>query len=284
MATTPFKSITRLAGTRVLVIGGTSGIGFSVAAAALEHGASVIVASSKATNVESAVSRLKETYPPEYAAKVAGLVCDLGNQTTLDENVVRLLTEATSPSLFFPSGENKGGEKVLLDHIAYTAGDTLAPSTFSLENTTISTVTSSLTVRYFAPIILAKHLSSYMNLTSSSSLTLTSGTNATKPSKGWSVAASIGSAIEGLARGLAVDLAPLRVNTVSPGAVHTELFDRLLGGRKEVLEGALKRMANDTLVEKVARPDEVAEAYVYIMKDGFVDGVILRSDGGRLLK
>ena len=283
MATTPFKSITRLASTRVLVIGGTSGIGFSVEAAALEHGASVIVASSKATNVKSAVSRLQGTYPPEYAAKVAGLVCDLGNQATLDENVVRLLTEATSPSLFSAPGESKGAEKVLLDHIAFTAGDTSAPASSGLEDTTVSTVTSMLTVRYFAPIILAKHLRSYMNLSSASSLTLTSGTNAAKPSIGWSVAASVGSATEGLTRGLAVDLAPLRVNTVSPGAVHTELFDRLMG-QKDVLEGALERMANGTLVGKVARPEEVAEAYVYCMKDGFVDGLILGSDGGRLLK
>lgn len=283
MATTPFKSISKLTGTRVLVIGGTSGIGYSVAATALEHGASVIVASSKAANVESAVSRLKDTYPPAYGAKVAGLVCDLGNQDTLDENVVRLLTEATSPSLFSPTDQNEG-ESVLLDHIAFTAGDIVVPSTFSLQSITIPTLTSILTVRYYATIILAKHLSNYMNWNSSSSLTLTSGTNAAKPSKGWSVASSVGSATEGFARGIAVDLAPLRVNTVAPGAVHTELFDRMLGGQKEVLEGALKGMANDTLVGKVARPEEVAEAYVYCMKDGFVDGLLLGSDGGRLLK
>ena len=83
-------------------------------------------------------------------------------------------------------------------------------------------------------------------------------------------------------RGLAVDLAPhTRVNMVNPGAVHTELFDSI---PKESLESVLQEFKNDTVLGKVGKPEELAEAYVYAMKDHFVTGAMITSDGGRLLK
>lgn len=72
-------SINKLTGTRVLVIGGTSGLGFAVARAALEHGASVLVASSRPEKVQSAVSRLRTLYPDEqFTTRIAGTTVDLG--------------------------------------------------------------------------------------------------------------------------------------------------------------------------------------------------------------
>ena len=93
--------------------------------------------------------------------------------------------------------------------------------------------------------------------------------------------AAWGSGIQGITRGLAVDLAPIRVNMVCLGAVHTELFDDI---PKERLDGVLQGFREGTLIGEVGTPENVAEAYLYPMKDQFVTGEILRSDGGRLLK
>ena len=77
-------------------------------------------------------------------------------------------------------------------------------------------------------------------------------------------------------RGMAVDLAPIRVNIVSPGAVVTELFDG-------APEGTLERFRKATLTEQLGTPEDVAEAYLHAMKDGFMTGNVLVSDGGRIL-
>ncbi len=92
--------------------------------------------------------------------------------------------------------------------------------------------------------------------------------------------ASYGSAIEGLTRGLAIDLKPIRVNVVSPGPVLTELFDGIAPNRREA---ALEGMRKGTVLGKLGRPEDIAEAYLYAMRDGFCTEQVLGSDGGRLL-
>ncbi len=154
------------------------------------------------------------------------------------------------------------------------------------------TILQSGTVRFLAPLLLSKIAPPFFAQPSpnpnssgshsgfSPSLTLTSGTNAQKPMPNWTLLAAYGSAIEGLTRGLAIDLKPIRVNVVSPGAVLTELFDSIPAERREA---ALDGMRKGTVLGKLGRPEEVAEAYLYAMRDGFCTGKVLGSDGGRLL-
>ena len=92
--------------------------------------------------------------------------------------------------------------------------------------------------------------------------------------------AAWGQGIEGIARGLAVDLAPIRVNLVKLGAVHTELFGDIPAER---LENVLEKMRKNTLTGTVGRPEEVAEMYLGLMKCAFVTGSVVGVDGGRLL-
>lgn len=77
--------------------------------------------------------------------------------------------------------------------------------------------------------------------------------------KGWTIVAAYGTALEGMTRGLAIDLAPIRVNLVSPGAVHTELFG-------EVGEEVLGKFREMSLTGEMGRPEDVAEGYLYAMK------------------
>lgn len=128
--------------------------------------------------------------------------------------------------------------------------------------------------------MLAKHLPAYIRLGSNSSLTLTTGIVTLRPLPNWSVLAGSRSAVIGLAQNLALDLKPLRVNAVMVGAVDTEIWSGLEAEQREKL---FKSIVGRTMTGKVAKPEDVAEAYLYCMKDGNVTGSVVRSDGGMVL-
>lgn len=249
---------------RVLILGGTSGIGFCVAEAALEHGAHVCISGSKQLKLDQAVSRLQSGYP-EKASKVSGHVCDLSQPQDLESNLDSLLKVAAADAK--------------LDHIVFTAGDPL--EIIPVAEATVETIQKTGNVRFLGPLLLAKFAPKYLSPGPQSSITLTGGTMSHRPIKGWTVIAAWGSGVEGITRGLAVDLAPVRVNMVSPGAVHTDLFDDI---PKDRLEGVLQGFKDGTLIGKVGTPEDLAESYLYFMKDHFTTGSMLQSDGGRLLK
>jgi NAD(P)-dependent dehydrogenase (short-subunit alcohol dehydrogenase family) len=98
----------KLAGARILIVGGSAGLGYGVAEAALEHGASIVISSSQQSRVDEAIASLKNSYPSAID-NVIGYACDLGTEETLERNVKDLL-------------EKTG----VVDHIVYTAGDRLA--------------------------------------------------------------------------------------------------------------------------------------------------------------
>ncbi|KAI9847299.1 MAG: hypothetical protein M1837_002886 [Sclerophora amabilis] len=260
------KYVTKLSKKRVLIFGGTSGIGFCVAEAALEHGASVILSGSNPDKLSKAIDRLKTAYPSFAAENVSGYTCDLSQSEGLETNLETLFKSATS-----------GGSRPL-DHITFTAGDALKVTHVS--EASVDFIQKVGVVRFVAPLVLAKVAPKYLVPGPSSSITLTGGTNSSKPSPGWAIMAGWGAGIEGIARGLAVDLKPIRVNLVSPGAVHTELFDSIPA---EMLEGFLKQAREATLTGEVGKPEHLAEAYIYAMKDHFISGTVISSDGGRLL-
>ena len=239
-------------------------MGFCVAEAALEHGAHVCISGSRQPKLDQAVSRLQSAYP-DKASKVSSHVCDLSQPQHLESNLDSLLKAATVDAK--------------LDHIVFTAGDPL--KIISIAEATVQTIQQSGNVRFLGPLLLAKLAPKYLSPGPRSSITLTGGTMSHKPAKGWTLIAAWGSGIEGIMRGLAVDLAPVRVNMVSPGAVHTELFDDIA---KERLDSVLQGFKDGTLIGKVGTPENLAEAYLYSMKDHFATGAIIQSDGGRVLK
>jgi NAD(P)-dependent dehydrogenase (short-subunit alcohol dehydrogenase family) len=111
-------------------------------------------------------------------------------------------------------------------------------------------------------------------------IVVTSGIAEQRPRPGWSVAASICAAMEGLTRALAVELAPIRVNIVSPGVVKTPLW----AGMAEADREALYRQTAERLpVGHVGEPAEIAEAYLYLMGQSYATGQVLVVDGGAFL-
>jgi NAD(P)-dependent dehydrogenase (short-subunit alcohol dehydrogenase family) len=259
------RYMNKLKGSRILVFGATSGIGYAVSEAALEHGATVIITGSKETKLTDTTSRLLSSYDvsgDKPSSRVLSRVCDLSDEEVMEENLTTLLEAATN------------GKANKLDHIVFTAGDALPLK--PIAEISPAYIHAAGTVRFIAPLMLAKLVPIYMVPSADSSFTITSGIIGTKPSPGWVITAGYSGAQEGLARGMAVDLAPVRVNCVSPGSVKTEL---LAGMPDEALE----YMRQATLTNRLGRPEDLAEAYLYAMKDGFVTGSVLHSNGGRLL-
>lgn len=252
----------KLKGTRILIIGGTSGIGYAVAEASIESlAAAVTVSSSSQARVLETVSRLKATYP-STATEISGFTCDLSDSSTLDANLHQLLV----------------GECKQLDHIVYTAGERL--SFKAITEMDVPFIAKAGVVRFYGPLMVAKHAAKVLPATPTSSFTLTSGAVGEKPIPGgWTVQASYGAALHGMTRGLALELAPIRVNLVSPGPVDTELWDHM---ETEQRARALERMGQTTLTGRVGRPEDVAEAYLYLMKDSNVTGTVVSTSGGTL--
>jgi len=124
--------------------------------------------------------------------------------------------------------------------------------------------------------MLAKLIPTYMHSSSDSSLTIISGVIGTKPAPGWFLVAAYSMAQKGLTRGLAFDIAPVRVNCVSPESVKTEL----LGG---IPDEVFEHMRQGTITKRLGRVEDIVEVYLYMMKDGFVTGTVVHSNGGHLL-
>jgi NAD(P)-dependent dehydrogenase (short-subunit alcohol dehydrogenase family) len=132
--------------------------------------------------------------------------------------------------------------------------------------------------RFWGALYAAKYGAPKMN--GSGSITFMSGTAAQRPIGGMSVASASCGAVEAFARALAVDLAPIRVNTIQPGFVDTPLLDEFLGAqRAEILAAAAARLP----VRRIGQPEDIADAVLFLMKNGYVTGITLTIDGGGLL-
>ena len=91
----------------------------------------------------------------------------------------------------------------------------------------------------------------------------------------------MGASTEALLRGLAVDLKPISTNIVIPGAIQSELLQGTLDRMGEEATAIFRR--ENSLIDTFGQPEEIAEAYGYLMKDRFANGSQVTSDGGRWL-
>ncbi|KAF2442120.1 NAD(P)-binding protein [Karstenula rhodostoma CBS 690.94] len=256
----------RLHNARVLVFGGTSGIGYGVASMALSNGSIVTISGSAQPKVDAKVQELQSLYP---SASVHGIPLDLSDTAHLEANLKALFEKVTN-----------GGEQKL-DHIVHCAGDAL--SLPKLHEVTPENALPGFHVRWLAAVLIGKLLvtGAYMHAAPSSSFTITGGTNTAKPMAGWSIGASWGGASEGLMRGLAVDLKPIRVNLVAPGSIDTPLFQKFVDNVGREKEQEIKK--GYSLLQTWGDVKDTAEAYGWFMRDWYVTGTIASSDGGRLL-
>ncbi|KAI1504768.1 hypothetical protein F5X99DRAFT_370919 [Biscogniauxia marginata] len=244
----------------ILVIGGSSGIGAAVAKLAAADGVNVSIASSNPTRIQNTITEIQSAVPH---AKIAGYICDV-NQDDVESNLEQLFADVTV------------ARGALLDHIVYTA---TALDIRPLTEVSVEYLRSTVQFPYVVPFLIAKLALRYVKKTYTSSITFTSGVLAEKPAKGAPVVSAWGSSLYGTTRGLALDLAPVRVNLVSPGATDTGLL-----GAGEQRTARVETMAKNSLLGKIGSPEEVAEAYIYLMKDSNTTGTCVSTNGGVLVK
>jgi NAD(P)-dependent dehydrogenase (short-subunit alcohol dehydrogenase family) len=166
-------------------------------------------------------------------------------------------------------------EERKFDHIVYAAGDPVKLSPFAEQ--TVQSMLDSGMVRFTGALIVAKNALSHMHVNVRSSITFTGGINSNIPLKGWIMHGAYFAAMESAMKGLALEYRPLRVNLVSPGPVITEAWNNVpLEIRKPLEDEMLSRCATGAM----GSVGEVAEAYIYLMRNSNATGSVVTTDGG----
>jgi len=233
---------------RVVVLGGTSGIGLAVAEAAAGEGARVSIASSRRSSVDAALARLPDG---------------------TDGHALDLRDEAEVSRLFAAIGP--------FDHLVFTAGESLQLG--SIADMALPSARQFFELRYWGAVTAAKYAAPLIQ--PGGSIVFTSGiAGARPPQGGWALGASICGAMEGLTRALAIELAPIRVNIVVPGFVKTPLWNDIPEENREAMYATVREKLP---VRRIGEPDDLAAAYVFLMKQRFATGQSFVIDGGGLL-
>ncbi|GIF25972.1 NAD(P)-dependent dehydrogenase (short-subunit alcohol dehydrogenase family) [Actinoplanes tereljensis] len=233
---------------RVLIIGGGSGMGLALARQLLDAGSEVTIAGRSADRLAAAARELGD--PKQLTTSTVDIA---------DEDGVRDLTAAER------------------DHVVVTAADA-AGSYHPIRDFPLADAQNVLATKVLGPWLVAKHAAPHLR--AGGSITFTSGVAAYRPGPGSSVLATANGALESLARTLAIELAPIRVNVVSPGWVDTEIWDTLAGPAKNE---RLAAMAAKLPAGRVGHPDDIAAAFRAAMTNGFMTGTVLHVDGGHRL-
>jgi NAD(P)-dependent dehydrogenase (short-subunit alcohol dehydrogenase family) len=236
-----------LAGQRVVIIGGSSGMGLATATAASAAGMGVTIASSDRRRLDAALAGLPDGCD--------GVVADIRDETDI-------------AGLFERVGE--------LDHLVLTAADAVMQR--PLVELSHEEARRLLDVRFWGAVTAVKHAAPRIH--TGGSIVLTSGTIGIRPTPRAALAAAAVGAIEGLTRGLAVELAPVRVNAVRPGVIRTPMWNQLPAPQREAMFTAL---ADRALTKAIGEPDQIAATHLYLMDNRFVTGTILTVDGGFVL-
>jgi len=232
---------------RVVIVGGSSGIGLAVAEESASRGAEVVIVSSNGERVQEAIQSI--------GGEARGLAVDVSDEKAVES--------------FFT---NLGG----FDHLVFTAGDSLLLN--ELAKTDLKEARRAFELRYWSALATVKYGSPQIR--KGGSIVLTTGVAGRRPHKGWVIAASVCGTIEALTRALAIELAPLRVNAVCPGVVRTNLWQNMSSEEREQLfESVGKRLP----VGRVGEARDIAQAYLFLMQEGFGTGQTVVVDGGTVL-
>ncbi len=235
-----------LQGKVVVVVGASSGMGLATAQAAAAEGARVVVVARNRDRLDDAVATIDGS-PRSFALDAADTI-------------------AVS-AMFEELGE--------VDHVAcFTGEQPNAP----VADTTHELYQRALDARVWA----ARNLcaAAAPRMPGDGSFTFCSGVSAWRPRANRAAGAAATAALESYARGMAVELAPIRVNTVCPGSFDTPVLDRAFGERKQE---AMQPYLSTLPLQRLGRPEELAHAVLFLMTNGYVTGTVLHIDGGSLL-
>jgi NAD(P)-dependent dehydrogenase (short-subunit alcohol dehydrogenase family) len=232
-----------LSDTHVVVLGGSSGIGLAAAAAAKARGADITLVGRTPTKLEAAARTIG-------GARTA--VADIGSKQAM-EALFQTMTH--------------------VDHLVITAGSFIAGK---LPDSDPDELLASLHERIAGPVYAIKAALPVMR--STGSIVLTSGQLADRQTAhGTSVIACAVRGIEALARSLALELKPVRVNVIAPGFVDTPLFDVF---RPDERAAMFAQVTSTLPGGRIGYPEEAGDAIAFLLGNEYMNAEVLHVDGG----
>ncbi|KVL54675.1 SDR family oxidoreductase [Burkholderia territorii] len=229
-----------LHGKKVLVVGGSSGIGAAAAKAFAQRGAIVTIASRDPARANA------DAAP---GAQVRTEALDITDTAAVDAFCARV------------------GQ---FDHVAISAAKTATGPVRALP---LADAQAAMDSKFWGAYRIARSI----DIVPGGSLTFVSGYLSVRPNASSVLQGAINAALEALARGLALELAPVRVNVVSPGLIATPLWDKLAPDARDAMyAGAAQRLP----ARRVGQPEDVANAILYLATTPYATGSTVLIDGG----
>ena len=239
---------------RTVIIGGTAGIGLATAQHLAAEGHAVTVVGRSPQRIDEAVASITA----KNGGGVQGRSADMTDRASLD-------------ALFAGLGE--------FEHLVVTApGDGSPGSLADLDLTALHSAFNTKFIAYANAVQAAlPHLDQRTG-----SITFVSAASAQTALPGAAGLAAVNGAVEAIVPTLALELAPIRVNAVSPGVIDTAWWDRVVPAEER--SGLMAAFATTIPAGRVGRPEEIADAIALLVRNGFLTGVVLPIDGGARFK
>jgi NAD(P)-dependent dehydrogenase (short-subunit alcohol dehydrogenase family) len=230
---------------KIVVIGGSSGMGLAIATQAVGAGASVVIAGRSQKRLESAQAA---------SGAARALVLDM----TEEREVERFFSEIGS-----------------FDHLVITASE----ATFGLFlELPIQRAKSFFESKFWGPYTVARYGAPLIR--EGGTITFFSGAASQRPEPAFTAGSTINAAIEHFAGALARELAPrVRVNCISPGLIATPVWESVVPDASE-RSALLERLAEKLPMKRIGHADEIAHAALFLMQNTYATGTVLFVDGG----
>jgi NAD(P)-dependent dehydrogenase (short-subunit alcohol dehydrogenase family) len=238
-----------LRGERVVIVGGTSGMGLSAARAAALAGAAVVVAGRRAMQERDVTSR-DETLAFEH------MVVDVSDEASVSEMFEQV---GHLDHLLITAAPRAGSRSSFLDQDVRTAQEFMNGKLFG----------SGACARYAAP-----------NMRRDGSITFLTGCTSVRPRRGATMVTATFAALEAFSQALALELGPLRVNTIRPGLIDSDMWNFL----DEPARERLRAKTRETFpARRIGTPDDIGHAALFLMTNPYVTGIVLEVSGGEPL-
>jgi NAD(P)-dependent dehydrogenase (short-subunit alcohol dehydrogenase family) len=233
-------------GAHVVVVGASSGMGLATAKLAHDRGAIVTIVARDQGRLEAARDSLGD--------HVRAFAADASDEVQV--------------AAVFDQIEH-------VDHAAVFAG---AQPVSPLAEADLALFRTGMEARVWAALLICKYAVPKMEV--DGSVTLCSGLSAHRPRRDRSIGASATAALESFGRAMAVELAPIRVNTICPGPIATPMLERSYGDNPDA---AIAAISSRVPLGRIGTSEEIADAALFLMGNGFVTGTTLHVDGGMTL-